>query len=109
MMTRNMLALSFGFAVLILVTQQGYAQTAAPGAQCADRAKVVDHLATKYGETRRSIGLAANNAVMEVYASDATGSWTITVTMPSGVTCLVASGQGYEAMADTLPAKGSDV
>ena len=32
------------------------------------------------------------------------GSWTITVTMPTGMTCLMASGQSYEALAEALPA-----
>jgi hypothetical protein len=52
------------------------------------------------------MGLGANNAVVEVFASDASGSWTITVTMPNGLTCLVASGQAFETMADTPPAPG---
>jgi hypothetical protein len=66
-------------------------------------------LGERYGETRRSIGIAANNLVMEVFASDTSQSWTITVTTPQGQTCLVASGQGYEVMADELPAKGDPV
>ena len=37
-----------------------------------------------------------NNAVVEVFASSDTGTWTITVTNASGVTCLVASGQAFE-------------
>ena len=78
----------------------------AQGAQCGLRTKVVEHLASKFGESRHGIGLAANNTVMEVFASEKTGTWTITVTMPSGVTCLVASGEGFEAMAEALPAKG---
>jgi hypothetical protein len=79
----------------------------AQGGQCGPRDAVVSHLATKYSETRRSIGLAANNTVMEVYASAETGSWTITVTTAQGMTCLVASGQGYEPVEEGLPAKGS--
>ena len=49
-----------------------------------------------------------NNAVVEVFASDETGTWTITVTTPNGMTCLVASGQSFEALAEALPAKGND-
>jgi hypothetical protein len=76
---------------------------------CAPRHVVIERLATTYGETRRSMGLAANNAVIEVYASDDSGSWTITVTLASGLTCLIASGQAYEAMTDAiqLPDKGA--
>ncbi|RUS60215.1 hypothetical protein EGN72_10500 [Pseudorhodobacter sp. E13] len=102
-MKNAVFALSLGFGALILITQ-AHAQTQAP--QCGPRAAVVAQLADRYGETRRSMGLAANNMVMEVFASDASQSWTITVTTPQGQTCLVASGQGFEAMAEELPAKG---
>ena len=54
------------------------------------------------------IGLGANNQVVEVFASLETGTWTITVTLPDGTTCLVASGQAYESLTDPLPAPGSD-
>lgn len=75
---------------------------------CAPRDMVINRLAAKYGESRQSMGLGANNAVVEVFASPETGTWTITVTSVHGVTCLVASGQAYEAMAEALPAKGDD-
>jgi hypothetical protein len=101
-MKQDIFALSLGFAGLILAT---HAAHAAP--QCGPRAAVLAHLATKFSETRQSVGLAANNMVMEVHASLETGSWTITVTSADGTTCLVASGQGYEAVAEDLPAKGA--
>lgn len=82
-------------------------QVAAQNRNCAPRDLVLQRLSEGYGETRQAIGLGANNAVVEVFAS-ATGSWTITVTFPDGPTCIVASGQAYEAMAEALPAKGSD-
>ncbi|AUC55731.1 hypothetical protein CDO87_04395 [Sagittula sp. P11] len=75
---------------------------------CAPREKVVARLADKYGETRQSMGLGSNNAVMEVFASVESGSWTITVTMSNGITCLVASGQAFEELAEVLPPKGDD-
>lgn len=74
----------------------------AQGRNCADRERVVDRLNTHYGETRQSIGLGANNAVVEQWASDETGTWTITITMPNGVTCLVASGQAFETVVEQL-------
>lgn len=75
---------------------------------CAPRDVVVDRLAGGYGETRQSIGLGAQGAVVEVFASTDTGTWTITVTSPAGVTCLVASGQSFETLAEALPAEGND-
>ncbi|SDG49889.1 hypothetical protein [Sulfitobacter delicatus] len=87
------------------------AKTEAAGANprnCGPREAVVTRLADGYGETRQSMGLGGNNAVVEIFASDETGSWTITVTGTNGITCLVASGQGFEELAEALPAKGSD-
>ena len=67
-------------------------------ATCAERQTVIDRLSGRYGERVQSMGLGANNGIVEVFASDETGTWTITVTMPNGITCLVASGQAYETI-----------
>ncbi len=75
---------------------------------CGPRAAVVDRLAEGYGETRQSMGLGANNSVVEVFASEETGTWTITVTTPHGVTCLVASGQSFETLVEALPAESKE-
>ena len=93
-----------GFGLLVLAADQ----VAAQQGNCAPRDVVLERLNDSYGETRQAIGLGANNAIVEVFAAE-TGSWTITVTFPNGATCLVASGQAYEALAETLPAKGNDV
>lgn len=74
--------------------------------QCGQRQAVVAGLAERYGETRHGAGLAANNVMMELYASDATGIWTITITMPTGVMCLVASGVAFDGSVAPLPPKG---
>jgi hypothetical protein len=63
---------------------------------CAERERVIERLGGTFGESRQSIGLAANNQVMEVFANLESGSWTVTVTLPSGMTCLIASGMAYE-------------
>ena len=107
-MKRIVSAVTLCCAALLLYPTSALAQTA-PASQCGKRQTVVDHLAAKFGETRHGIGMSANNTVMEVFASDKTGTWTITVTLPTGVTCLVASGEGFEAMAEALPASGDDV
>lgn len=103
-MMKQMFKLTMGLGVMVLAAQAVNAQ----GQNCAPRPAVLERLAEKYGETRQSIGLAAQGSVVEVFASQETGSWTITVTMPNGLTCLVASGQSFEALAEALPAKGND-
>ncbi len=101
-MDRTLFALSLGLAGLIFIPGSLHAEP-----QCAAHQLVADQLARKYGEARRSIGLASDNTVMELYASSQTGTWTMTVTLPSGLTCLVGSGDNFETTKDTLPAKGN--
>lgn len=99
-MNRTVFALSLGFGGLILATEIAHA---AP--TCGPRAVVVAQLADRYGETRRGMGLAGNAAIVEVYVSD-TATWTVTATLPDGRTCLIASGTGWEALNEALPARG---
>lgn len=98
-------ALTAAAALYIASTTDASAQNSR---NCGPREVVLDRLAQGYGETRQSIGLGANNAVVEVFASQDTGTWTITVTTPNGLTCLVASGQSFETLAEALPAKGKE-
>ncbi len=104
-MTKAVLNMTLGLGLMALAAQQVAAQQSR---NCAPRDRVVERLATGYGETRQSIGLGAQGAVVEVFASDDTGTWTITVTMPNGMTCLIASGQSFEELAEALPPKGND-
>ena len=72
---------------------------------CGNRAEIVSQLGQKYGETRRSMGLTGRRGVVELFASAETGSWTILLTSPQGVTCLMAAGEAFEA--DPVTAAGN--
>lgn len=104
-MTSVFKATCAGLGLIVLTMTAASAQTAR---NCAPRETVVERLASKYGESRQSMGLGANNAVVEVFASSESGSWTITVTSPAGLTCLVASGQHFEELAEVLPNTDDD-
>lgn len=95
-----LLALSLAVGATLIAVQNAHAQ----GNRCAPREMVVDRLAEGFGESRQSVALGANNAVVETFASTETGTWTITVTMPNGMTCVVASGQAWEAIDEEVAA-----
>jgi hypothetical protein len=78
-------------------------------ANCAPHAVVMERLADGFGESRQSIGMTGDGAVVEVFASIATGSWTITVTQPGGPTCLVASGWHFEDIGADAPPAGDEM
>lgn len=73
-------------------------------AACAERASVVQRLADIYGETLQGMGLNQNNTVLEVYASEETGTWTILVTRPDGIACLIAAGTMWDGRPPATPA-----
>jgi len=98
---------SIGVGATLAMSSPALAQTA-PNTNCAPRQAVVERLGARYGESRQSIGIGSNNSVVEVFASTETGTWTIVVTMPTGVSCLVAAGQAFEAVAEAPVAKGND-
>ncbi len=77
-------------AAFILTTTAAQAQTV-----CGKRADMVEQTAEKYGETRHGGGMVGNQAIIELYVSDETGTWTIFQTTPNGVTCLVAAGDNW--------------
>ncbi len=105
-MIKTVFKMTMGLGAMVLAAQDVSAET---NRNCASRPMVLERLANGYGETRQSIGLGNNNAVIEMFASAETGSWTITVTKPDGETCLVASGRSYENLSETLPPQGNDV
>ena len=102
-MQRIFFLMSFGISAMLLGAQQAQAQ----GASCADHSAVVAHLAERYGESRQIIALGSDNVVVELFASDETGTWTITITRPGGPTCLAAAGSAYQYLNEDLPVDDS--
>jgi hypothetical protein len=101
-MNQTMFALSLGLGGMVAASDIAFG-----AAQCDARDRVVAMLAERYGETRRSVGIAGENAVMELFAAEDSGTWTIAMTFPDGQMCLMASGAGYEPVTEELPAKGT--
>ncbi|MEM6578016.1 MAG: hypothetical protein AAF678_05950 [Pseudomonadota bacterium] len=68
---------------------------------CADRDMIVERLKSKYHEELAAGGIqkaATTNAIVEVWASHKTGTFTVLLTRPSGVTCIMATGTDWHQM-----------
>ena len=102
-------ALLTGLGFFCFEVSKAQAQTVRRPQNCGPREAVVTRLAKAYGEVQKSRGLGTNNTVVEVFASDKTGSWAITITMPSGLTCLVASGQAFETLGKAVSLLGGEI
>ena len=82
-------------AVLLSMGGSAAAQTA-----CGDRDKIVGQLQAKYQETHRASGLETDTKMVEIWTSEASGTWTILVTQANGTTCVAAAGRNWLDMPD---------
>ena len=95
-MHRNEFMISLAFGAMLLTAYEASAQTR----NCAPRDTVVERLADRYNESRQVLALNGANLVLEVFASEESGTWTITLTQHSGLTCIVAAGENYQYVAE---------
>lgn len=64
-------------------------------ATCGEREIFVEHLNLAYDETQTAMGISAQGEFVEVF-SGPSGSWTILITNPSGLTCVVTDGDYWK-------------
>ncbi len=74
-----------------------FGATASAQVPCTQRADLVTWLAAKYKETPVALGVNREGGLVEVLSSDKGDTWTIIVTSPVGLSCVVAVGEGWRA------------
>jgi hypothetical protein len=62
---------------------------------CAERQAVVDRLEAGYGEEFTRGGMPTARQIIEVWASEEQGTWTILMTTADGRSCVLASGTAW--------------
>ncbi len=77
---------------------------AAVGEKCGDRAWIVEALGGEHGEVWQSSGQSAAGMVIELFTSPA-GTWTLIITRPDGVACLLATGKNWSGVPGKLGGK----
>ena len=65
---------------------------------CGQRENVLRGLTGTYTETPSAMGLSNNGGVVEILTSPKGDTWTIIITMPNGLSCLIAAGENWEKM-----------
>lgn len=90
----------------------GMAATAPPAlaATCGMRDSLVEQLTSRYSEQLAVGGLQKTRdtqAVMEVWASTETGTFTVLLTTPNGISCVMAAGTDYFEVARPARLEGS--
>jgi hypothetical protein len=69
---------------------------------CHSHADLAAMLNRKYSEAPNAVGVQANGHLVEVFASSDGTSWTIVVTRPDGVSCIVAVGENWETLPNPI-------
>ncbi len=67
------------------------------GPTCDIRHRVLAQLENKYSEKPVAIGIANNGSVVELLTTREGNTWTIVITLPNGMTCLVVAGEDWES------------
>jgi hypothetical protein len=74
---------------------------------CGQRDKIVSKLELTYGESRTGAGLNGSTSIVEIWASAKTGTWTILMSRPDGISCVMASGESWETIPLTAVVTGA--
>ncbi|MEM9782016.1 MAG: hypothetical protein AAF899_06040 [Pseudomonadota bacterium] len=81
---------------------------------CGPRDKLVETLEHRHGEAAHGRGLMGPKAMVELWRAPEDGpgeaGWTLVLTRPDGVSCIIASGSAWHVLPDapkTLPGKSS--
>ncbi len=77
-------------AALVLASSSAFA---AP--QCNSRGKVLELLSKKYSEAPVAVGVTNNGGLVEVLSTGDGNTWSMIITSPQGMSCLVAAGEGW--------------
>jgi hypothetical protein len=68
----------------------------ASGEVCAERGVFLDKLGAAFGEVPVAAGLGTDGNVVEVLRAP-DGGWTMIVTDPDGMTCVMAAGEAWQS------------
>jgi hypothetical protein len=85
-------------AILLTAALAAPTPAVAAPANCGPRAELLKKLAKQYREAPVAVGLANNGALVEVLTSDSGATWTILISDPNGLSCLIAAGEEWQAL-----------
>ncbi len=60
-----------------------------------ERAEIVGQLAARYTEAPTGLGLTSTGAVLELFATADGATWTLVITLPNGMSRVIATGESW--------------
>lgn len=90
---RRRLCCAFGLLAFPFVAEPAFGQTA-----CSERESMSVELEKTFDETLTAFGLTPDGKVVEVHVSPESGSWTMLISFPDGMSCVSAFGSGWQQL-----------
>jgi len=82
-------------AAMVTVSAATTAEARQARQVCDKRTDVLTHLSKKYSEKPTAVGVTANGGIVELLSEKDGKTWTLIVTMPNGISCLIAAGSDW--------------
>ncbi len=82
---------------VLLIGSSFISTAAAAQPVCGSHGTVAENLNKGYAEAPVSMGVTTSGSVIEVFASE-NGTWTLVITQPNGLSCLIAAGLDWESL-----------
>jgi hypothetical protein len=80
------------------------APAVAGGTYCAERSQIAERLTSGYSEQLVGGGMQSQNGLIEIWTTPAGETWTILMTRPDGISCVMASGTDwYSRQPELIP------
>jgi hypothetical protein len=86
------------FIGTVLLLGAALAIPAYAGPSCGPRKEIVADLGQQFREAPIALGLSSDGTVVEVLTTENGSTWTIMVSRPDGVSCLVAAGESWQEL-----------
>lgn len=83
------------FILMILMVSYGISPISAQG-NCDFRESLLNNLDKKYGELEFALGIVNNGDILEIIVDANDRSWSVLITKPNGISCVVAVGDDFE-------------
>ena len=93
---------AFGPIALTLTLLLGVQASASAQSVCTTHPEMAKQLKSRYSEAPVAIGLAVNAGVIEVFSTGDGATWTMVLTLPDGMSCVMATGEAWEHLTWTV-------
>ena len=97
------LFLALLLALMYVIATPSRSQVPPRQEPCGPTKNIVKMLHDKHGETPGTAAITDDNAPMLIFTNPKTGTYTITIRRPGGITCLLLSGKSWTPVEQEKP------